>query len=393
MSRGRRYRGRHRSRKGLKVFIAVLAVLVVLAGVCYFYVENHLVYGEDGSVSVDIPWLNSWRSEESPSPSPIHIIIDSPTPDGGGGEPSDEPGSPSPTPEPVLARHALYLPIDTLSDQAALDSLLQIGGDTRVDTFVLEVKADSGALGWASANVLAQSAGLSAAQDVVTPAIQKIRQAGFSVTLRVSCFKDVEMPRKQQSTGVKHNVGLNWLDNDKARWINPYVDEVNTYLCDLLRELVALHPDEILLDYVQFPSEGSIEYIDYGADAATPRYVAIEGFIAQAQSIVGDADIALSAVILPETATERKSDAGGQRLNVFAETFVRLYVPVDDQTLEAVRAGLTTTLGDELSARFVPMFIVPNNANPTLLETTVGLVPDGSWTLRNDKGTYAGLWP
>ena len=67
------YRGRRTSTDVLRILAVVLGVLVVLAAAALFYVQNYLVYTDDG-VRVELPFGLFREEEPLPDPGEVSVV-------------------------------------------------------------------------------------------------------------------------------------------------------------------------------------------------------------------------------------------------------------------------------------------------------------------------------
>jgi hypothetical protein len=382
----------------LTVFLLFLSTLLVVSVVLFFVLPNFLEF-RDGTPY--FPFLDGWRAAtESPTPdNPTRqVTAPPPTP-----TPADTP-TPTPTrtppPRSELPIHALYAPLDVLSDGGALETLKEQLARGEADALVLELKAEDGTLAFPSSLPPAIQAKVSAEDDGAVRLIRALRAGGVYVVARVSCFKDALLPQQIQTVGVKHVSGLNWLDNQRGRWLDPYKADAVDYLLDLLSEIAGLGVDEILLDWVTFPTRGALSSISYGSFAGVPRYEPIEDFVKRARGAVASSGAALSMVLSAETCLNGADETGGQRLSALAPSFDRFYisVPLSGETGSEF-AALTGHLGASLPrtswpAKLVPMLPVTGRTDPEDLRAALqeaGGRQGLGWMLENDKGEYPEL--
>jgi hypothetical protein len=379
----------------LVVISAVLA-LGLVAGL--LVLPNYLVYMPDGRVYFDIPFLNRWREEPLPTPSgaelPVLRTLDPPVPD----TPTPTP-MPTPTPTPAAERsfHALYAPIALVQTEDGLNALrAQVTAGGPVDALVLELKAESGLLAFRSSMPFAIQAKVSAETDVAAAHIRALRREGIYVVAALSAFKDASVPQQESSVGVKHVSGVNWLDNTRSRWLDPYKDPARTYLLGLITEVAGLGVDEILLDRFSFPARGSLHAISYGAYEDTPRSDALESFAREAADRLASSHVALSVMLEDKTAQTGEDPLGGQRLTALASIFDRIYAAVPLTDTGAAFAPVLTavsavTPADRLSAKLVPVLTVPEDLPPETLQISLDAAGGREglgWLLMNAQGVY-----
>lgn len=294
------YQGRGGARAVLKGIIVLLVIILLLAIAAVFYLQRYMVYSDDGTVRVDIPFLQ----REQPS-RPVEPLITA-TPEAS--------ASPEPSPTPP-AKPEVILPV-TLPREALYDGtaqeLVKEGGGTAA---MFDMKWDTGELGWVSDQALAIAAKVSADEPVLNVAIRAAAENdGVYRIARLSCFKDNLLSNADTSLAILTNSGYRWTDPDKIRWISPTSETVRAYLAALCGELAGLGFDEILLDNAGYPTQGKLGYIKKGSayDAASFETV-ISGFYREVADVLEGTGVALSVVYDPETtALSGQSEEGIQ---------------------------------------------------------------------------------
>lgn len=252
-----RYRGRRSTgaRAVLKWIIVFLAALLVAAAALLFFLQDHLVYGDNGVHFVP-PW-GSGEPVQSPAPTPSGgdelpvLITDPPVQD----TPAPADGAPSPLHAVEVSQTALLA--GTAADQAAAT-----GGNA----VVVAMKNDDGTLNYVSAVPLAVSAGASGADPDANAAIRDLTAGGLYTIAKVSCFRDHTLPGYDAELALHTNSGYRWVDYEEVRWTGPANETVRDYLTDLCVELAGLGFDEILLTNCGYPMErsGTLGYIKVG---------------------------------------------------------------------------------------------------------------------------------
>ena len=398
MARRQRYRGRGKLRRALTVILALTGVLLVLGVVLFTALPNYLVYTADGGVYLDIPFLNRWReATDSPKPegSPSSETR-TPSP-----EPSQTPDpTPSPTPKSELPIHALYVPINVLKDESALTQLGEQLSRSGADALVLEFKAEDGFLAYSSSLPLAMQAQVSSDSDAAVDFIRKCNADGIYVVARIACFKNTALSEVHITASIKTQGGSNWLENTNVRWLDPYKQEACDYLLGLLSEVAGFGVDEILLDWVTFPTSGRQSAISFGAFTDVPRYEAIEAFVKKTGDAVASSGVTISMVLNEETCLNGTDEIGGQRLSALSPMVDRFYVPVplSDETgsaFELLTNGLVPNLSQSVwPAKLVPMLSVENETDADTLQTALDAAGGQlglGWLLENDQAVYPAL--
>lgn len=244
------YRGRSGASAVLKAIIAVLAVILVLAVAAFFYLQRYMVYSDDGTARLELPFLR--KEEPEPSLPPVVTGRPEPTP-----TPESSP-EPSARPERILP---VELPREALYDGSAAELVTEGGGTAAL----FDMKGDTGELAWVSDEPLAIAARVSGDDPAVNVATKAAAgEDGVYRIARVSCFKDDHLSDADTSLAILTNSGYRWTDSEKVHWVSPTSPTVQAYLASLCRELAGLGFDEILLDNAGYPTKGKLGYIKKG---------------------------------------------------------------------------------------------------------------------------------
>ena len=282
------YRGR--GNPVLKVIVAVLAVILILAVVVFLGAERYMVYDDSGEARLELPFF---KKEDDPKPTET--------------APPSLPPVVTPSPEVVVPEQPekpetilpVWLSQEALYDGSAAEAVTEGGGTAAL----FDMKQESGMLGWVSDQELAIKARVSAGDPELN---EKIRAAaeedGVYRIARVSCFKDQELSNVDLTMAVTAENGMRWLDIDKHRWLSPADERVQAYIIALCEELAELGFDEILLEYAGYPTKGRMSVIkqDGRYDPATFETV-ISGFYGKLSEALSDTEMALSVVYDPDT--------------------------------------------------------------------------------------------
>jgi len=300
MKRSSRGYGSYRGRSDggvLKAVIAILAVILLLAVAAFFALKPYMVYSDDGTSYLDLPFLNRQTPEPSSAPV-IQTLIPAPTP-------TPEP-TPPPKPEKVLP---VSLPLEALLDGTAAELVAEGGGTAAV----FDMKLESGELAWQSGNPIAVRSGVSQRTSEVNQALKAAAEEDAVYRIaRISCFKDHTVTGANRSLAVMANNGDRWMDSDSIRWLSPANSEAREYIAALCVELAELGFDEILLDHAGYPVRGKLRYIqkDEAYDAERLEEV-ISAFYQELEEALEGKEVALSAVYDPEnTALSGQSEKG-----------------------------------------------------------------------------------
>lgn len=277
------YRGRGGARTVLKVVIVLLVLILLGAVAAFFYLQQYMVYGDDGTARLELPFLH--REEPTATYVPPSDALFTP--------------EPTPTPSPTPTKPQVILPV-ALTREALFDGtaaqLVTDGGGTAA---LFDMKGDDGKLVWVSEQPLAISAKTSEDDPAVNVALEVIAEEEKEVyrIARVSCFKDHALSTADNSTAILTNSGYRWNDPDKVRWTSPTSETVRGYLADLCRELAELGFDEILLDNAGYPAHGKLGYIKKGPAYDAEQFESvISGFYKEVAQALEGTETALSIV-------------------------------------------------------------------------------------------------
>jgi hypothetical protein len=255
MPRKGRYRGRRRIARLLGFVGIFLVIASVLSVTGFLFLRDYITRTDDGLL-LSLPFLNSIGGRASPSPEPyepeddpIDLIVEPP--------PSPTP-TPSPTPgvvevsAPVTISPA-FLPQRYINREDRIDELIALCESGDIDTIIIEVKSVSG--------IIATPGSLEAVAERVGERAKLV--AYFSV------LEDNSVTRMREGFGIKHTSGVNWLDANRSRWINPYVPEAREWLAAQLSAVDQEIFSAVLIDNLWFPPDGRLEVMVL--DATTSR--------------------------------------------------------------------------------------------------------------------------
>ena len=319
MRRARKQSRRYRGAKsgGIGVLIPVLIVLCVIAAGILYFVNDNMTFTLDGA------FLSQGKDKPTGNDVSANLIIEEPdeTPAVQPEEPSPGPEAGTPAAEEPDGVRALFIPIgEVKSEELFAARLGEASADKRINTLILEVKAEDGTLAFSSESPLATAAAVSGDDGALSRVIQSAKDKGYRVSLYMSCFKDNEAARKSQNESARTKNKIIWLDNGNVRWLSAYSDKAREYLVSSIKKLSSLSPDGIILSNISFPAEGKTGLLAYDKSSGTKEEM-LKSFIADAKNAAGD--VPLSAVY--ENYNDSCIEESGQTPELFRE-FEHLYV-------------------------------------------------------------------
>jgi hypothetical protein len=190
-------------------------------------------------------------------------------------EPQPEVSNPDPEPEPEKTEdihvelpeevRGIYWTAGT-AGSARGDELLEYINDTTLNSVVVDVKMDNGALAFEpnDDNLKKYMADEPAIGDL-DGVLQKLKDANVYRIARIPVMRDTKFAQVHPDLAFRYAGGAFWRDNTGAIWVDPASDKVSDYALDLAREAYKRGFDEVQFDYVRFASDGQISAIQYPA--------------------------------------------------------------------------------------------------------------------------------
>lgn len=135
--------------------------------------------------------------------------------------------------------------------------LVRLADTTEINTFVIDVKDDTGYLTYPSAVPTARAIGANGqlrARDA-RARLALMKERGIHAVARIVVAKDPLLARGKPEWAVKHRDGGLWTDRLQFHWVDAFQDSVWIYAAQLAEEAVQMGFDEIQYDYVRFPDE------------------------------------------------------------------------------------------------------------------------------------------
>ena len=227
-----------------------------------------------------------------------------------------------PVPPTYPATAGLHVQAADWANPAIRQQVLDLAATGRINAVQLDVKDESGAVGYASAVPLAATSGATASAHYdARQALDELHATGVRVIGRIVCFLDPVLAKWAWESGRRDMVVLDGggsapLANNygTAAFSNPASPEVRQYQIDLAIEAAGLGFDEILYDYVRRP-EGPLETMLFtGLDTAPD--VSIARFVADTDAQLEPTGARLGVSVFGISAT--RPEPTGQDVNLLA---------------------------------------------------------------------------
>ena len=178
-----------------------------------------------------------------------------------------------------------------------LDDYLDLEHDG-LTALELDVKDENGEVAFAPSSVpLATSSG--AARDYYAPrdVARRVHERGIYLIGRIVVFEDPVLSRARPDLAVRRSDGSVWRDSAGLGWTDPYDKRVWKYNADLAVAAARAGFDEIMFDYVRFPSDGDVGQGVFRNPSALAKRQAVPAFLRYAHGRLQKYGVRVSAAV------------------------------------------------------------------------------------------------
>lgn len=191
-----------------------------------------------------------------------------------------------------VATPQLFEPIIRLADPKIGMNAIQI-----------DVKDERGELAFSTPIPLANESG--AQMDVYDPVkvLRRAHEAGLYTIARIVTFQDGYAPKADPSLAVKSRQGGLWRNDIGITWLDPSNEAAWEYPIQVARYAAELGFDEIMFDYVRYPTDGDAGDMVF-KDPGRPRQDTITAFLKQASAELKPLGVHVSAAMFGLAATD-----------------------------------------------------------------------------------------
>lgn len=192
--------------------------------------------------------------------------------------------------------------------------LVQFINETEVNSLVVDVKDDTGAISYQSQVELVNQIKASEIKIKDPKAmIQILYENQIFPIARIVVFKDPFLARKKPEWAVKDIDGGLWKDRKGLNWVDPYNRELWDYIISIAEEAIAIGFQEIQFDYVRFTSDGDIKRCVYPFNNGDKPEDVIQNFLKYARAKLQPYQIPISADIFGLTTSVPDDQGIGQQ--------------------------------------------------------------------------------
>ena len=242
-------------------------------------------------------------------------------PSSGGSQTASEP-KPEPRPLPDEIR-GVHVTMALASLDGKLDEYLDLT-EQGLTALQLDVKDENGEVGF-SRPAVALAARIGAARTYYDArrAAGKAHARGVYLIGRVVVFEDPVLARERPALAIRRADGSIWTTSAGLGWVNPYDERVWKYNLDIAEAAVKAGFDEIMFDYVRFPTDGDVSTAVFEPRRSEPRSRTISRFLEYARSRLEPAGARVSAAVFGLSAT--RGMGIGQKPRRLAEHLDAIY--------------------------------------------------------------------
>ena len=191
---------------------------------------------------------------------------------------------------PVVLRHpgmkAVHMTASAWASAELREPVLELVREGRIDTVQLDIKDESGQIGYASQVPLAQRIGANTGLYDAREALDTLHSEGVHVVGRLVAFRDPLLGKASWEAGeydrvIQDTGGNAWAGYGEYSFTNFADPEVRAYNIALAEEAAELGFDDILYDYIRRP-DGDVSQMVFPGLTATPEE-SITSFLAESR--------------------------------------------------------------------------------------------------------------
>ncbi len=190
---------------------------------------------------------------------------------------------------------------DAAGDEAKFQSLIDLAASSAINAFVFDTKQEGGDVLYRSSVPAANDIGaVEVAYDPVDR-IARAHEAGLYAITRIVAFEDA------------HRVAAYPEEKLAGPWLDPRSESAGAYNLALAEEACALGFDEIMFDYVRFPSGSTADVSGQLDLSQDERVAAVSRFLAEARRLLSPMGCAVSAAVFGIVVSAGDDQGLGQR--------------------------------------------------------------------------------
>jgi hypothetical protein len=229
---------------------------------------------------------------------------------------------PQATPLPAEVR-GVHVTMALASIPGKLDEYLSLRSDG-LNTIELDVKDENGNVGFVWPAVpLARKIGAANRYYRAADVAHLLERRGIYLIGRVVVFEDPRLSEARPAMAIRTASGDVWRNAAGLGWSNPYDKRVWKYNVDVAEAAVRAGFDEIMFDYVRFPTDGDVSSAVFAGRKSEPKNDTIARFLAYASGRLKPLGARVSAAVFGLSATRNLGI--GQKPRKLAKVVDSLY--------------------------------------------------------------------
>ncbi len=219
------------------------------------------------------------------------------------GAPSAQP-PPKPEPRPLPGEiRGVHVTMALASLDGKLEEYYDLASEG-LNTIQLDVKDENGEVAFRRPAVpLAREIGAARRYYDPREVVANVRTRGLYLIGRVVVFEDPILATERPRMAIRREDGSVWTNDAGLGWGNPYDERVWKYNVDVAEAAVKVGFDEIMFDYVRFPTDGDVASAVFARRKREHRTVTIARFLEYARERLEPLGARTSAAIFGLTAT------------------------------------------------------------------------------------------
>ena len=173
-----------------------------------------------------------------------------------------------------------------------------------LNTIELDIKDEGGEIAFVpSAVPLASSSRAARAYYRPREVARLAHQHGVYLIGRVVSFQDPMLAAARPDLAIRRPDGSVWRTSAGLAWVNPYDRRVWDYVVSVAEVAARAGFDEIMFDYVRFPSDGDVGTAVYPGRTTEQRGRVIAGFVSYAERRLHPLGVRVSTALFGLSAT------------------------------------------------------------------------------------------
>jgi hypothetical protein len=170
--------------------------------------------------------------------------------------------------------------------------------DEGLTAIELDVKDEDGQVGFDARSArLAKKIGATQSFYSAREAARLVHSKGLYLIGRVVVFEDPILAHARPELAIRRSDGSVWQDSAGLGWTNPYDKRVWDYNIAVAAAAARNGFDEIMFDYVRFPSDGDVENAVYGSRRGFAKNDAVPAFLEYAARRLEPLGVRVSAAV------------------------------------------------------------------------------------------------